>query len=133
MNIYCVACSVEVKARLTNGQEIYPRRKDIYDLPFWKCDTCKNYVGCHHKTKDRTRPLGCIPTKELKKARMEIHKMIDPWWKSGKVDRRWLYNEMSLDLGYEYHTANIRDIEEARRVYRSAKDILSQVINKDSK
>lgn len=131
--IYCCECKKDIDPRLTNGKEIYPKREDLHTLPFWKCDVCKNYVGCHHKTKTPTKPLGCIPNKEIKKARMEIHKLIDPWWKSGRVDRRWLYSEMSMNLGYEYHTANIRDIEEARRIYRSAKEILAQAINKEKK
>ena len=65
--IECVECKATVEARLTDGSEIYPHRKDLHKLPFWKCDHCGNFVGCHHKTKKRTRPLGCIPNKEIKK------------------------------------------------------------------
>ena len=121
MNIYCCGCSQKVNARLTDGAEIYPHRKDLKSLPFWKCDDCDNYVGCHHKTKNRTRPLGCIPTKELKDARQHIHKVIDRIWQSGGMTRKQLYKRLSDDLGRNYHTANIRSIEEAREVYRLAK------------
>jgi hypothetical protein len=116
--IYCCCCGTKVDARLTDGSEIYPHRRDLYDLPFWKCDTCGNYVGCHHKTENRTAPLGIIPTQELKNARNHIHKILDPIWKSGKIGRKELYKKISSDLGRTYHTANIRSLEEAREVYR---------------
>lgn len=61
--IFCCCCENDVHARLTDGREIYPHRHDLYSLPFWRCDGCGNHVGCHHKTKDRTRPLGVIPTR----------------------------------------------------------------------
>lgn len=122
MSLYCCGCGAEVDARLTDGSEIYPRRTDLHALPFWKCDQCGNYVGCHHKTKNRTAPLGCIPTPELKRARQHIHAILDPLWKTGKVDRKKLYAAISKRIGWQYHTANIRSVEEARKVYRTVLD-----------
>lgn len=116
--IYCVACEIKVNARLTDGCEIYPHRKDLSDLPFWKCDTCKNYVGCHHKTKNRTNPLGNIPNAEMRKARQHIHALLDPIWKSGKRTRNQVYEAISGAMGFGYHTATLRTIEEAREVYK---------------
>lgn len=78
MKIHCCECGNDVDARLTDGREIYPHRLDLFSLPFWKCDKCKNFVGCHHKTKYRTKPLGCIPTPEIKNARKQIHSLLDP-------------------------------------------------------
>lgn len=118
--IYCCGCEAVVKARLTNGAEIYPHRQDLHSLPFWKCDHCGNFVGCHHKTSNRTQPLGCIPTPEIKKARQHIHALIDPLWQSGKYTRGEVYKNMSDGLGWRYHTAKIRSVEEARNVYRVA-------------
>jgi hypothetical protein len=117
MLIRCCGCEKKVEARLTDGGEIYPRRPDLKSLPFWKCDACGNYVGCHHKTKNRTQPLGCIPTPEIKNARQHIHKLLDPIWQSGKMKRKELYKILSDRLGWKYHTANIRSVEEAREVY----------------
>ena len=82
--IYCCGCGCDVQARLTNGKEIYPHRMDLDEVPFWKCDKCGNYVGCHHKTKQRTSPTGCIPTSEIRALRVQIHNIIDPLWKSVK-------------------------------------------------
>lgn len=123
MEIYCVCCGHEVEARLTDGKEIYSHRKDLYSLPFWKCDTCGNFVGCHHKTKNRTRPLGNIPTKELREARKHIHALLDPIWKSGRMKRKEIYAFIADRIGGEYHTAEIKSIEEAREVYRIIRDI----------
>ncbi len=122
--LYCCGCKKDVEARLTHGGEVYPHREDLADLPFWKCNTCKNYVGCHHKTKDRTRPLGNIPTKELKNARQHIHRILDPIWKDGKMPRGKVYAKIARELGREeYHTAEIKTIEEARQVYVIVKGI----------
>jgi len=126
VKIFCCGCNKEVNARLTDGSEVYPHRQDLYALPFWKCDTCKNYVGCHHKTKDRIRPLGVIPSPEIKNARKHIHALLDPIWKSVKrkqSKRKEIYKKLSNSLGYEYHTANIRSIKEARVVYKLIKEL----------
>jgi hypothetical protein len=124
--IYCCGCQKEVEARLTSGEEIYPIRNDIkfdyHNFPFWKCDTCKNFVGCHHKTKNPTKPLGCIPTKEISNARKHIHALIDPLWKNHPEKfraRGWIYNFIAKKTGKkEYHTAEIRSVEEAREIYK---------------
>lgn len=120
--LYCCQCEADVEARLTDGREAYPHRPDLHDLPFWKCDDCGNFVGCHWKTKDRTRPLGNIPTKELKNARQHIHRILDPIWKQGKMPRGKLYARIAKELGVEeYHTAELKTVEDARRVYAFVK------------
>lgn len=126
--IYCCQCLEKVSARLTTGLEIYPHRPDLQSLPFWKCDVCKNYVGCHHKTSNRTQPLGNIPTKQLKEARKHIHKILDPLWKSKKLKRSAIYKQLSDALGWEYHTAKLKNIEEARVVYGLVKQIAKESI-----
>lgn len=114
--VYCCGCVREVQARLTDGREIYPHRPDLADLPFWRCDTCRNYVGCHHKTADRTRPMGSIPTKEVSARRRRLHALFDQAWKSGEIGRRELYEAISKAIGHEYHAGEIRSVEEADRV-----------------
>jgi hypothetical protein len=117
-----------VPARLTDGRETYPLRSDLADLPFWTCDTCGNHVGCHHKTKDWTRPLGNIPTNEIKRARQRIHRVLDPLWKERKIPRGKLYARIAAVLGVEsYHTAEIKSIEDARTVYRIVREIWTEL------
>ena len=116
--IHCCGCEADVQARLTDGGETYPHRPDLLELPFWKCDACGNFVGCHHKTKDRTRPLGCIPTPEIKNARKHLHRLID------QVKRKELYGLIAERMGRDkYHTADIRSVAEARYVWRVVKRI----------
>jgi len=121
--LFCCGCQQKVQARLTIGGEIYPHRRDLHELPFWRCDTCGNYVGCHHKTNNPTNPLGNIPTPELRNARQHIHRILDPMWKTGRIKRSRLYGMISERLGWQYHTAAIRNVEEARKVYSIVKEI----------
>lgn len=131
MEIRCCGCNGEkVQARLTNGGEIYPHRKDLAELPFWICDSCGNFVGCHHKTKNRTQPLGCIPTPEIKSARQYIHRILDPIWKNKLAKRNEIYDWLTKQLGWKYHTAQIRTLEEARKVYRLVKQYKQSLTNK---
>lgn len=122
--IYCCGCEADVSARLTSGQEIYPHRRDLYSLPFWKCDACGNFVGCHHKTGNPTQPLGVIPTPAIKEARKRIHAALDPVWKNGRMDRGNAYRAMAARLGIEeYHTGEIRTLEQADAAYRAAQAV----------
>jgi len=118
VNIYCTGCETDVEARLTNGEERYPHRPDLFAIPFWKCDTCGNYVGCHHKTKTPTKPLGCIATPQLLDARKKIHALLDPLWRSKQIKRGQIYAYLNHRLGHEYHTGELRTLDEAREVYR---------------
>lgn len=122
MQIFCCGCDDTVQASLTDGSEIYPHRKDLHALPFWKCEACGNFVGCHYKSSNKTKPLGCIPTPELKKARQKIHSVLDPIWKSGKMKRKDLYSALSEKLGWEYHTAEIISINDAELILSLVKE-----------
>lgn len=122
--IFCLNCDAEIQARLTNGAEVYPHRRDLAHLPFWKCDGCKQHVGCHHKAKPKngkpdTTPLGVIATPALRHARIRLHQdLIDPLWQSKRIKRGHLYNLISLEFGRPYHSAELRSLDEARAVWR---------------
>lgn len=128
MKIYCTGCKVHVDARLTDGQERYPHRSDLYDIPFWRCDGCGNYVGCHHKTKNRTAPLGCIATPEILDARKKIHALLDPLWKSNKIKRGQAYAYVGHRLGKPYHNGEIRTMDEAREIYRIVAQLHNELL-----
>lgn len=127
MKLYCCECMCDVWARLTDGKEVYPHRDDLHDLPFWKCDTCGNHVGCHHKTKQRTRPLGNIPNKAIRAARSHIHRILDPLWMKKKIPRGKLYARITKELGYQYHTAEIKTVQDARNIYSIVKKIMHEL------
>lgn len=112
--LYCCGCEKYVKPSLVNGRTVYPHRKDLFKLPFWRCDDCGNFVGCHHKTRKPTTPLGCIPTKAIKKLRMEIHnKYLDPLYMEYGKDRKAIYKYISDRIGKPYHTGEIKSEDEA--------------------
>jgi hypothetical protein len=104
-----------VQAFPVTGRHIYPHRPDLYHLNFWRC-LCDNYVGCHPNS---SKPLGCIPSPEMRNARKHIHELLDPLWQDGSFSRSELYRLISERIGKEYHTAEIRTIEEARDIYRT--------------
>lgn len=132
MKIFCTGCEKEVEARLTDGKEMYPHRSDLYELPFWKCDSCGAFVGTHHKTSERTKPLGYLATPALKKWRMAIHSTLDPLWKEGKIKRGQAYAYISHRLGKVYHSAEIRSAEEGRQVYEIVKTLRGELLQKES-
>ena len=123
MQIYCCGCQMNIEAKLVDGKKIYPHRTDLKDLPFWQCDECNNFVGCHYKTKNPTDPLGSIATSELKKKRQQIHATLDPlWinnrkrWADKKISRKMIYGFLSNKLGYEFHAAEVNSLQEAERI-----------------
>lgn len=116
--IYCISCNAKVEAVKTNGKEIYPHRKDLYTKIFYKCPFCLNYVGCHPGTE---KPLGCIPTKELKQARIKTHNFIDMYWKTGKCSRNKIYKILSNHFGYTYHNGNTKSVKECEEAIRVIK------------
>jgi hypothetical protein len=124
--IWCCNCNKEVWTIAAKGKKIYPHIPKLKDNHYWQCKHCSGYVGCHPDDRYH-RPLGSIPTPRLKKARNEIHKILDPLWQSYKKKnkkRTELYREISTYLGYEFHTAEIRDIEEAKKIFRFIRDQL---------
>jgi len=125
VEIYCCGCEMDVNARLTFGREVYGHRIDLHNLAFWKCDGCGNSVGCHNGSRD---PLGCIATREIKVARRHIHEILDPIWvgvKRRRTKRSELYKRITDHIGREYHTADIRSIDEARDIYRFVKTLVA--------
>jgi hypothetical protein len=54
----------------------------------------------------------------MRNARKHIHTILDPLWKSGKMTRKKVYGEISKAVGYQYHTAEIKTLDEAREVYK---------------
>lgn len=124
MEIYCCGCETDVTATGATGSEIYPHRKDLRKLLFWKCSACNNYVGTH---RDSMRPLGCIPTPRIRTLRSRIHAMIDPLWQNKLIKRKELYRLLSKITGTEYHTANLRSEAECVKLIGIAELIVNEI------
>lgn len=103
---------------MVSGNIVYPHSPNLAHKRFWQCVHCKNFVGCHENAnQNKLRPLGVIANKELKGARVRIHQIIDPLWQNGIVKRGELYAMLTSELGYQYHTGELRSMEEAERVF----------------
>lgn len=114
--IFCVECQTEKECKMINGDRAYAHRRDLYHKNFWQCPTCLNFVGTHHKGEGRA-PLGCIPNAQMKKIRQQIHIILDPIWRNRTMTRSEVYKKISDEIGYEYHTGELRTLDEARKVY----------------
>lgn len=123
--IECIQCNKTQDCNLVTGKEIYPHRSDLYSKKFYQCPECKGYVGTHPDG----RPLGCIVSKEIKNARIKIHSILDPLWKQGHMKRGQVYAYIKHRLGYHYHTAELKDIETAREVYKIVSKLSNDVNN----
>jgi hypothetical protein len=53
----------------------------------------------------------------------KLNAILDPLWQNGHMGRRQVYARISEKLGWNYHTAQIRTVEEARDVYRIVQQI----------
>lgn len=127
MKLYCCKCKKMMDCELVKGNVIYPRRLDLANHNFYRC-SCGCFVGCHPNT---DKPLGAIPTEEMKKARMIIHGMIDPWWQKGVITRGAMYRAIAKELHIkEYHTGWTRSIEQCRQVYRAASAVIKRLENR---
>ena len=124
MKIYCAVCRSDQECHEATGKDIYPHRPDLAKLEFWQCGNCGGYVGCHENS---GKPLGIIVSKEVKNARREIHKILDAPWQSKRITRTAMYKAVSAALGYEFHTAEIKTLTEARHVYRAIRAIVAEI------
>lgn len=123
-SIYCCECKKDIIPRKITGKQAYPHRMDLFNLTYFRCDTCRNFVGTHKGTEI---PLGVIANKEIKRQRMIIHSIIDPIWKNKTISRKNLYSQLSKVLGREYHTAELKSMDE---IYLIKNFVLNKLITK---
>ena len=86
--------------RLVPARKIYRASTDRLGLTgenIYLCQNCNARVGCHKGT---TRALGNVANEVLRLKRMEVHRVFDALWKSGRMTRsgayRWLAGELHL-------------------------------------
>ena len=61
---------------------------------------------------------------ELENAKAHLRALIDPVWQCGKRTRKGVYFALSAVLKYDFTIDGVATVEEARRAYKTAKDIL---------
>lgn len=122
--IYCCSCEKDVLAKQITGDVAYPNSLKLYTKKFWQCSACLCFVGCHPSGK----PLGVIPTKQMRKLRSEIHGWIDDLWKKQICSRGKIYSKMSELMGVEeFHTAKLKTIAEHYQALECAKKLDKQI------
>lgn len=118
----CLECGKH-ESNLVGGRVIYPHRPDLYKKDFWLC-ACGAYCGCHVSTKE---PLGFPCGPKTRKARQEVHAVLDPLWKNAskgqKRRRGFIYEYLAREMGLPRdatHTAmfGVAQCEEALRFLR---------------
>lgn len=123
---YCCNCKQLQSCELVSGCDIYGSGTKYDWAYFFRCPDCGEYVGASQTYE----PLGTIPTKEIRALRSQIHAVIDPIWKSGRLKRGEVYKSMAKALGIlEYHTAELSTPEialQALEVAHSLKETLAR-------
>lgn len=92
---YCEHCKVLISRAIGVDEVGYPYSMDYG--PVWVCPKCDAYVGSHKGT---GAPLGTAANAELRQARMEVHRVFDPIWRSGAVSRSKAYTMLSYKMQF---------------------------------
>lgn len=117
--VVCPYCN-RIADRVT-GSTIYPHRRDLHRLRFYRCEPCDAYVGTHKGT---WQPLGRMANKELRAAKIEAHLEFDFIWKTGIMTRTGAYLWLATKLQIEPAVCHIGmfDIEMCKKVIRVCQD-----------
>lgn len=113
------------KAKLVDGNVIYPHRKDLADLKFYQCAPCDAYVGCHkmsNHTWTNRKPLGRLANAELRAAKSKAHEAFDPIWHEGFMNRGEAYAWLAEQLNIPKSQCHIgmMDVDDCMRVILAA-------------
>lgn len=94
--VLCGECNTV--CQLTDGEEIYPHRGDLFSKSFWICRKCGAYCGCSNGTSE---PLGVPAGEETRKERSRAHKVFDKLWKrpNGVMSRTAAYKWLAKGMG----------------------------------
>jgi hypothetical protein len=69
------------------------------------CLDCGGYTGTHKFT---IYPIGLIADEPTRRARFDLHKLVDPVWQSGLLSRNEVYDKLALFAGQSrIHIGNL--------------------------
>jgi DNA-directed RNA polymerase subunit RPC12/RpoP len=119
LSVTCPYCNIE--AIMTDGEDIYPHRSDLWKKKFYKCGQCGAYVGCHPNS---TRPLGRLANAELRKAKSVAHLAFDKLWRDGPLSRSVAYAWLSGAMGIPESECHIGmfDVDQCNAVVQIMKE-----------
>lgn len=116
-------------APLVSGLAVYPHRRTLWAMKFYKCEPCDAWVGCHPPANGRgggqgdgTVPMGRLANAELRAAKQAAHAAFDPIWQSAPKGTRqarrgaykWLAQRLGMPVG-QCHIGEF-DLEQCRKV-----------------
>ena len=109
-------------SKLVTGEQIYPHRKDLFNMSFYSCQPCDAYVGTHKGT---IKPLGRLANKELRIAKSAAHRAFDPLWKYGDMKRKEAYKWLA-----EVLSINVKDCHIGMFDIEMCEDVVTHSLNK---
>ncbi len=120
MKVVCQYCGND--AEFVKGDVIYPHRKDLHALKFYRCEPCGAYVGVHRRNKkmgfNGDEPKGILANAELRAAKIRAHAAFDPLWMQGSMDRTeaylWLADKLCISI-YDCHIGQF-NIDQCNKV-----------------
>lgn len=126
--IYCTHCKQEVEAYSALAGDIFGAKFRFADNVIFVCPYCKNYVEANKEFK----PVGVILTAELRKAKNYILSALNPVFDQKMMTRKEAYLKLSK-MVYENRKvlkiSNIRDLNEARKIYAAVKKLREDIKN----
>lgn len=109
IKVYCPYCGNE--AKWVENRFIYGKNYGRSYMAYL-CKPCDAFVGCHNNTR---KPLGTLANRELRNLRKKVHAYIDMFWKTGRLQRKYVYARITKELGFQYHTGE-SDIETCKKI-----------------
>ena len=94
MSPTCPYC--KAKSELVTGDKVYLHRPDLATVYFYQCKPCDAHVGVHVGTKTS---LGRLANSELRSKRVDVHRLLDPYWQSGLMSRQAAYHRLAGLMG----------------------------------
>jgi len=104
--VKCPYCGKQ--AELKTGEEVYPKRPDLFEKYFYECSACDARCGCHPNT---TKPLGTLANEELRKMRGYTHTHFDKLWQAGLMSRSNAYTWLAFELNIPFKFAHIGSMD----------------------
>lgn len=89
---------------LCGGRVSYLQTNKYPSGYMYSCDNCHAQVGTFVKNKDIA--MGTLADSETRKKRIEVHKLLDRFWRSSN-GRKKRYQELAKELGIEENECHI--------------------------
>jgi len=109
MKVICPYCNKS--AAWVPNEQVYGKRYGKSYMCYW-CKNCDAYVGCHQNSKVA---LGIMANRELREWRIKVHGYIDPLWKTGRMNRREVYQKLADHFGKIIHIGE-SDLETCKKI-----------------